>query len=285
MNDINLIYKLMRILLKNRALFKISGKDSEEFIQNQFSNDIEKLNNSSAQLNAYCQHQGKIIGLFWVMRFEDHFIISFPKDLAKVIKARLQMFVMMSDVIIADISEDYSQIGLIDEKQPNTYSINDSLSLLIDNTADKINFKTEDFTEWTLACIKSSLPEVFLATSEKFVPQMLNLDIEEIGVNFSKGCYPGQEVVARLHYLGSAKRRLFSFKSDNEMHVGDSLYCATSKTALSRGDRYKGSGIVVSKVKYNSLFYCLATLDVDLIDQEITLNNNHGHKLRRINNE
>ena len=106
-----------------------------------------------------------------------------------------------------------------------------------------------------------------------------------MGVNFSKGCYPGQEVVARLHYLGSAKRRLFSFKTDHEMQVGDSLYCATSKTALARGDRYKGSGIVVSKVKYNSLFYCLATLDVDLINEEITLNNEHGPKLEKINDE
>ena len=69
------------------------------------------------------------------------------------------------------------------------------------------------------------------------------------------------------------------------MKVGDSLYCKTSKTALARGDRYKGSGIVVSKVKYNSLFYCLATLDVDLTDEEITLNNEHGPKLERINYE
>ena len=275
----------MRILLKNRALLKISGKDSGKFIQNQFSNDIEKLNHSSIQINAYCQHQGKIIGLFWVMRYEDNFLLSFPIDLVDVIKSRLQIFVIMSDVIIDDISASCSQIGLIDEKHSNAYSINDSLSLIIDNTIDKFNSKTEDNTEWTLACIKSSLPEVFLATSEKFVPQMLNLDVNEIGVNFSKGCYPGQEVVARLHYLGSAKRRLFSFKADYEMQVGDSLYCVTSMAALSRGDRYKGSGIVVSCVKYNSLFYCLATLDVDLIDAEITLNNEHGPKLERINDE
>ena len=275
----------MRVLLKNRALLKISGKDSEEFIQNQFSNDIEKLNHSSIQINAYCQHQGKIIGLFWVMRYKDNFLLSFPLDLADVIKSRLQIFVIMSDVIIDDISASYSQIGLIDEKHSDAYSINDRLSLIIDNTIDKFNSKIEENTEWILACIKSSLPEVFLATSEKFVPQMLNLDINEIGVNFSKGCYPGQEVVARLHYLGSAKRRLFSFESDHEMQVGDSLYCSTSKTALARGNRYKGSGIVVSKVKSNSLFFCLATLDVDLIDEEISLNNEHGPKLKQIKNE
>ena len=66
------------------------------------------------------------------------------------------------------------------------------------------------------------------------------------------------------------------------MQVGDSLYCQTSKAAKLRGNRYKGSGIVVSKVKYNSLFYCLSTLDVDLKGEEITLNNNQGHNLQRI---
>ena len=114
---------------------------------------------------------------------------------------------------------------------------------------------------------------------------MLNLDINEIGVNFSKGCYPGQEVVARLHYLGEAKRRLFAFKSDFEMQVGDSLYCSSSKAAKARGDRYKGSGIVVNSVKFNSVFYCLATLDTELLDCEITLNNEHGPILKKINNE
>ena len=94
----------MKILLKNRGLLKISGKDAREFIQNQFSNDIEKLNHSSVQINAYCQHQGKIIGLFWVMRYEDNFLLSFPLDLADVIKSRLQIFIIMSDVIIDDIS-------------------------------------------------------------------------------------------------------------------------------------------------------------------------------------
>ena len=276
---------MMIVLLKNRALLKISGKDAEEYLQSQLSNDIKKLNHNSIQINAYCQHQGKIIALFWVMRFGDDFLLSFPQDLLEVVISRLQMFVIMSDVIIDDISEDYSQIGLVNERQPNAYSINNSLSILIDKVAGKANFKTEEITEWTSASIKSFLPEVFLATSEKFVPQMLNLDINEIGVSFSKGCYPGQEVVARLHYLGSAKRRLFSFTSDKEMQVGDSLYCASSKTALARGNRYKGSGIVVSKVKYNSLFYCLGTLDVDLIDEEITLNNEHGTKLERINDE
>jgi len=63
------------------------------------------------------------------------------------------------------------------------------------------------------------------------------------------------------------------------MKVGESLFCATSKAAKARGDRYKGSGIVVSKVKYGSLFYCLGTMDVDLLSDKITLNNEHGPQL------
>jgi len=271
--------------LKNRAILKISGNDAESFLQSQLSNDIEKLNNSSVQLSAYCQHQGKILSLFWVIRQEEGFYLSFPKELLDSIQSRLKMFVIMSDVIIEDVTMQLTQIGVLDEKDFLSLSINETMSLIILENTDFSNFDIVPNDLWDKSCVDCNLPDVFLSTTEKLVPQMLNLDIGEKGVSFSKGCYPGQEVVARLHYLGSAKRRLFSFKADHEMQVGDSLYCATSKTALARGDRYKGSGIVVSKVKYNSLFYCLATLDVDLIDELITLNNKHGPKLERINDE
>ena len=82
--------------------------------------------------------------------------------------------------------------------------------------------------------------------------------------------------------MGKAKRRLFTFQSVSELKVGDSLYCSSSKAANARGDRYKGSGIVVNSVKYNSIFFCLATLDVDLLDNKITLNNEHGPQLNLI---
>ena len=271
--------------LKNRALVRISGADAEDFLQNQLSNDISKLEDSNIQFNAYCQHQGKMIALFWVMRFENSFLLSFPIDLLEKIVKRLQMFVIMSEVNIDDVSKRFIQIGLLNEAHPKGYLINERMSLLI---VSKNSYRDEIMTdedEWTKACIDYNIPEVSLKTSEKLVPQMLNLDIDEFGVNFSKGCYPGQEVVARLHYLGEAKRRLFSFTSESEMQVGDNLYCASSKAAIARGDRYKGSGIVVNKVKYNSMFYCLATLDLDLLSDKITLNNENGPILNKINHE
>ncbi len=268
--------------LKNRVLLRVSGADAETFLQGQLSNDIVKLNNSGVQLNAYCQHQGKILALFWVMRHEDSFLLSFPSDLLEVIKPRLQMFVIMSDVVIEDVTKEHIQVGSIGETHQKALAINEKLSLIITNRQDISQFNMGPIEDWGMACIDSALPEIFLMTSEKLVPQMLNLDIDEIGVNFSKGCYPGQEVVARLHYLGSAKRRLFAFELGSEINIGDSLYCASSKSAKDRGARYKGSGMVVFRIKYNSKFYCLATLDVELKDEAVTLNNEQGPLLKRI---
>ena len=275
----------MQCNLKNRALVRISGTDAEEFLQNQLSNDIVKLDDFNIQFNAYCQHQGKMIALFWVMRSDKSFLLSFPKDLLEKVVTRLRMFVIMSDVLIEDVSGSFIQIGLIDEMNQSGYLINQRMSLLILSSKKDTEVIMNHQDEWMKACIKSGIPEIYLSTSEKLVPQMLNLDIDEFGVNFSKGCYPGQEVVARLHYLGEAKRRLFSFVSESEMQVGDNLYCASSKAAKARGERYKGSGIVLNKVKSNSIFYCLATLDVDLLSDKITLNNEHGPILNKIFDE
>jgi len=273
----------MKIILDDRALLKISGVDAESFLQNQLSNDIKKLDSSRAQVSAYCQHQGKIISLFWVMRFDDSFFLSFPIDLLDKIQSRLQMFVIMSDVVIKDVTKNFCQIGLINETHENAFNIKDHLSVLLkkDNDVAAV-INNESINIWHKACIDSLLPEIYLLTSEKLVPQMLNLDINEFGVNFSKGCYPGQEVVARLHYLGSAKRRLFAFESNTEINIGDSLYCASSKSAKDRGDRYKGSGMVVLRIKYKSKYYCLSTLEIELQDEAVTLNNEHGPKLTRI---
>jgi len=266
------------IHLKNRALLKLIGSDSEAFLQAQLTNDISKLDNSSIQLNAYCQHQGKILALFWVMRSGEDFLLSFPLDLMESIKTRLQMFVLMSDVTITDLTEEYLQIGAIDESLKNSYVINEHLSLILKDSKESSTFKFSSQEYWDKACIDSFLPEVSIASTETYIPQMLNLDINEIGVNFSKGCFPGQEVVARLHYLGKAKRRLFAFKSDSHLNIGDSLYCAESKSV-------KATGSVVSQVKFGADFYCLATLEVENKDHKITIKNEQGPRLKRIHNE
>jgi folate-binding protein YgfZ len=212
------------------------------------------------------------------MRSGNDFLLSFPLDLIDSIKARLQMFVLMADVKITDVTEQYVQIGVIGKSQKDSFTLNENLSLVLADPKNLSNFDLTSQDYWDKACIESFLPEINSTTTETFVPQMLNLDINEIGVNFSKGCFPGQEVVARLHYLGKVKRRLFAFKSDSPLSIGDTLHCAQSKSA-------KASGSVVSQVKFGADFYCLATLEVEHKDDKITINNDQGPALIRIHNE
>ncbi len=268
----------MFVRLDNRALIRLTGKDSESFLQSQLSNDVNKLDNSSIQLSAYCQHQGKIVVLFWLLRSKDDFLLSFPLDLIETVKNRLQMFILVSDVKIEDVTEKYLQLGLINENKADAYVLNDQLSLMLvdSQSAEKFTFASRQY--WDKACIDNLIPEVNSITTEKFVPQMLNLDIDEIGLSFTKGCYPGQEVVARLHYLGKAKRRLFVFKSVSEIKIGDDLFCPSSKSA-------RACGSVVFQVKFEADYFCLATLEVAHKDDQIYLNNEQGPTLTRINHE
>jgi len=268
----------MFVRLDNRALIRLTGKDSESFLQSQLSNDVNKLDNSSIQLSAYCQHQGKILVLFWLLRSKDDFLLSFPLDLIETVKNRLQMFILVSDVKIEDVTEKYLQLGLINENKADAYVLNGQLSLMLvdSQSAEKFTFASRHY--WDKACIDNLIPEVNSLTTEKFVPQMLNLDIDEIGVSFTKGCYPGQEVVARLHYLGKVKRRLFVFKSVSEIKVGDDLFCPSSKSA-------RTCGSVVFQVKFKADYFCLATLEVAHKDDQIYLNNEQGPTLTRINYE
>ena len=266
----------MILQLSNRALLKLSGGDTQTFLQGQLSNDIDGLEEGEVQLNAYCQHQGKIIALLWVMKRDDDFYLSFPSDLAEIITKRLTMFKMMSAVEITDVSNELIQLGVIDEGFDNAFKLNDQQSVALVENVDGVELDNE--SEWALACIANSIAEVELKTSEKFVPQLLNLDIDEVGVNFTKGCYPGQEIVARLHYLGKSKRRMRQFECEGEVNVGDELLVAGSKSA-------KASGIVVRRVQLGDKSSFLATVEVAFEDAAITLNNADGIQLTRIKND
>jgi folate-binding protein YgfZ len=266
----------MILQLSNRALLKLSGDDAQTFLQGQLSNDIDAIEEDEVQLNAYCQHQGKIIALLWVMKQADDFYLSFPSDLAEIITKRLTMFKMMSAVEITDVSNELIQLGVIDEGFDNAFKLNDQQSVALVENIDGVELDNE--SEWALACIANNVAEVELKTSEKFVPQLLNLDIDEVGVNFTKGCYPGQEVVARLHYLGKSKRRMRQFECEGEVNVGDELLVAGSKSA-------KASGIVVRRVQLGDKSSFLATVEVAFEDAAITLNNADGIQLTRTKND
>jgi len=254
----------MEILLNRRGLIKVSGNDAENFLHSQFTNDIKNIQEKNVQINAYCQHQGKIIAILWVLKIDGNYYLSILNELKDLIISKLNMFKLMSQVEIEDCSDTIYQYGLINENDKNSYKINNNLSLKIskEHLTDYC-----DNSLWEAACIDERLPEVYLNISEKHIPQALNLDIDQIGVSFTKGCYPGQEVVARMHYLGKPKRRLFNFTSKFEVFIGDNLIVNDSKSL-------KSSGQVIRVTKKNAEYSFLGVFEVSYINHQIYLNNN-----------
>jgi len=261
----------MKIKLK-RCLLRISGEDAKNFLQGQFTNDITKIKPNEIQVNAYCQHQGKIMSLLWVFMKHNSFFISFPEDLKELVLSKLRMFKLMSQVEIEDLSKMVHQYGLIKEDNLDSYKINDTLSLL---TSSELITDSHDISQWELACIKECLPEIYLSISEKHIPQALNLDINQFGVSFTKGCYPGQEVVARMHYLGKPKRRLFRFQTKFKVSIGDSLNTNDSKSM-------KSSGQVIRVVNEGHVFHFLGVFEINNINDGIYLNNDENKSVKLV---
>jgi len=253
----------MITLLNNRSLIKISGEDSESFLQSQFSNDVKQIHKNKIQINAYCQHQGKIIAIIWVFKKDKNYYLSIPSELKQLVLTKINIFKLMSSIVIEDLSDKIYQYGLIDEYNDKSFKINESLSLL---TSKELLADSLNLSYWDNACISKSLPEIYLNSSEMHTPHALNLDINQIGVSFTKGCYPGQEVVARMHYLGRPKRRLFRFTSIHKVFVGDKLNTNNS-TSL------KSSGQVIRVGQKETEFQFLGVFEVSHINDQIFLNN------------
>ncbi len=243
------------------AILKVSGADAETFLQGQLTHDITLLTPEKSELAALCTPKGRVLVLFRIFKKADDFYLILPKERVEAIEKRLRLFVLMSQVIIENLSEKWTCLGLstdeiiindIDEVktkddisfirvQSNTPLARFLVILPTDKKADFWQNKAKtmqqthiDFWEWQ--DIQAGLPQILNATAELFVPQMLNLD-QINGLSFTKGCYTGQEVVSRMHYLGKTKRLMFNAHIDlaDTIQAGDALYSASSQSAQGAG--------------------------------------------------
>lgn len=253
------------LLLSNpseRGLIKVNGEDAESFLQNQFTNDIRNVTDTSHQASAWCSPKGRIIANFQIYKRDDSYYLALSRDLISHVMKKLRMYVMMSKVVIEDVSDsivyfsfagnnadqlmqDMLSVGFASDAQIIQH---EDATLLRSNTFQKENSSRFDIfvtdiekakTLW-LQCkqkasafgdagsrylnITSGSPEITGASSEAWIPQMVNY-IQINGVDFKKGCYPGQEVVARLNYLGKTKRRMYRLEIDTDQLplVGSSI--------------------------------------------------------------
>ena len=251
------------------GLIRVSGEDAGDFLQNQFCNDVRKLSTELSQLNGYCNPKGRVLALFRLIRRDDDYLLRLPREILEPTLKRLRMFVLMSKVTLEDLSDELVSIGLAGAAaeellrkalgdaptaidaclQTNGLSVirvrgpQPRFEIHGDEAAVKSLWETlatqatpAGSEAWTLLEIRAGLPEVVAATQEAFVPQMLNLQALD-ALSFTKGCYPGQEIVARMRYLGKLKRRLYLAHSDTDAcpQPGDGLFAEGSESGQGVG--------------------------------------------------
>ncbi len=292
--------------LSHLAILEVSGTDSAEFLQNQFTNDINALEVGNSQFDGWCTPKGRLVALFRVIRVaNERFLLILPRDLAAEAEKKLQMFVFRSKVEISNLSETAVRIGLsgphaeeqlqsVAETTVPTETDHAAISeqctivrlppgpnprfLVVTDAepAKKIwsHFDVQSAPvgrgPWELMKIRAGVPSIFTDTKESFVPQMVNLQSIN-GLSFQKGCYPGQEVVARMEYLGKLKRKMFPIfiHQESAPTVGSKLYSTSSKSA-------QGAGEVVSIEKNgDGEWEGLAVVEVSAAEVgDVTLNEN-----------
>lgn len=225
------------------GLIMVEGLEAASFLQNQLTNSVLGLTRtlpehaaqgfSAARLIGYCSPKGRLLASAWIGLFpdnksaEDRFALFISKDIAASIAKRLSMFVLRSKAKVIDLSTDWTISGLYGSDQqiadfkldkncfalrmPDVLVDGQSIARLlmaqpqISSLGDSSS--NEILDAWNALEVLSAIPRIVQATQEQFVPQMINFE-SVAGVDFKKGCYPGQEIVARSQYRGAIKRRL-----------------------------------------------------------------------------
>ncbi|MFM9433063.1 tRNA-modifying protein YgfZ [Janthinobacterium sp. CG_23.3] len=227
------------------GLIGISGDDAATFLHSQLTNDVEHLGAAEARLAGYCTPKGRLLATFLMWRNDTSIFLELPRDIQPALQKRLQLFVMRAKAKLHDASADAANqliLGLGGakaeallktwfaalpsapyaklEQQPHGTLIRvaDAFGapryqwLLSAESAQAVwpalaaGLAKGGNDAWRLSEVHAGVPQIGAATQEKFVPQMVNFELLG-GVNFKKGCYPGQEIVARSQYLGKLKRR------------------------------------------------------------------------------
>jgi len=233
-------------LLPDWSLILVEGPDAASLLQSQLTNSVLglkptptgtiALSQDAVRLVGYCSPKGRLLSSAWLGLFpqlpssDDRFALFISKDIAAATAKRLSMYVLRSKVKVTDASQDWEIFGAYHDEhsehgeQSSTLPV-DSLALRLPDvlaqdqsfrriliaqpklsgvlsTAEPVALK-----QWNFLEVLSAIPRIVLATQEQFVPQMINFE-SVAGVDFKKGCYPGQEIVARSQYRGAVKRRL-----------------------------------------------------------------------------
>jgi tRNA-modifying protein YgfZ len=243
--------------LSDWGVIQAVGEDSATFLQGQLTNDVVALNETRWCLAGYCSAKGRLLATFVVWRPErDRFLLACPLDLLAPTLKRLSMFVLRAKCKLSDATQQVALLGLWGTSVPSEAAallpgavtgqwlrLSDAVvhssggpDVRVPRVMRALEGMSTEATEpstdavslatWRAMDVQSGVPMVQGKTVDAFVPQMINFELLR-GVDFRKGCYPGQEVVARSQYRGTLKRRMHLFVSDASVNVGDEVFHAS----------------------------------------------------------
>lgn len=245
--------------LVSLSVLRFSGADAIAFLQGQVSNDTRRLADGVPLLSAYSSAQGRVVAVLHLLPHSGGVMAILPRELAVSTLERLRKFVLRAKVKIEDLSDRYSVAGAHDASAlelanlpaaGGAYAEHEGIAVA--RVADGAQGATPRYwvvrprgndppirgaaaddradLAWRLANIRAGMPQVYAATSEQFVAQMLNLDLLD-AISFTKGCYTGQEIIARTQHLGRIKRRLSRLSLPaGSWSVGQTLRLADGRT-------------------------------------------------------
>jgi len=235
-----LLAEPVRIALPELGCLRVEGADALTFLQSQLTSDVAQQAVDELRLGGYCTAKGRLIATFHQWRDGDAVMLQLPRELLAGVAKRLTMFVLRAKVKIVDDSAQHVALavagpGAADVLRAAGLAVSDTTWSSIAGAAVRASrlppgprcaerfllsaradqplpgalhaLRELPSAAWWWSEIDAAVPTVFAATQEKFVPQMINFEVLG-GVNFRKGCYPGQEIVARSQYLGKLKRRM-----------------------------------------------------------------------------
>lgn len=235
------------VVLPHYSLLRFSGTDAQVFLHNQLTCDVTALRMNGSTYGGYCTPKGRLLATFMLWLSADGYTMLLPAPLMQAIRKRLTMYVLRSKVKIDDLAPDLACIGVfgadaaqqlaaLGAAMPEhlhdvvTHDCMTVLQLPLQRCLVVLPHAQAagmaDGSEvWSGFDIAAGIPFILPATQEEFVPQMVNLDLIG-GLSYTKGCYPGQEIVARTHYLGRLKQRMYRASVAAPAAAGDKLYCA-----------------------------------------------------------
>lgn len=280
------------------GLIRISGKDAKQFLQGQLTCDLEEINTEQSRLGAHCDVKGRIIAGFRLFFYQNDYYFLLPRSTLPLLLASLQKYAVFSKVKLTEVSQDWQIIGLYGPtikglfneqrlyptKENGVAESGHTLCLStpgpmpraillapVSPTIDFIDtkFEQQSVNHWHLLDIMDGIPTIYPETSGQFTPHQLNFP-EIGGVSFKKGCYIGQEIIARTHYLGKSKSRLYRVRF--QVHIlplpGTPLFENEQKTE-------KGTLIMCAKEQDN-YYQALVCLQTQAISHTIRLGSLEG---------